>query len=107
MNNNNNNKIMDEGRLKSGAIWKLSYDGILIIEGIGSITDYVRPSNVPWYKYRKFIKSVYIGNGITAIGSFAFYGCVELSYIFVSGKIIYTGDKSFFGCNKLTNICYI
>ena len=103
---NNADRIINKGRLKSGVIWKLFDDGILIIEGIGSITDYVRPANVPWYRYRKLIKSVYIGKGIITIGSFAFYGCTELSSIFVGGTIIYTGEKSFSGCKKLTNIYY-
>ncbi|MBQ2758608.1 MAG: leucine-rich repeat domain-containing protein [Clostridia bacterium] len=47
--------------------------GVLEISGTGAMKNY-SSDNTPWYSYRGNIKSVKINEGVTTVGSYAFYG---------------------------------
>ena len=51
--------------------------GLMTIEGIGPMYDYL--DDQPWKSYRESIKAIRIGNEITGIGAYAFYGCTPSS----------------------------
>ena len=46
--------------------------GKLTISGTGAMTNYTESSSVPWDSYRRKIKTVNIGNGVTSSGQRAF-----------------------------------
>ena len=59
--------------------WSLNTeDSTLTITGSGPMADWTTTADVPWYDYRKFIKHVVIGEGVTTIGGYAFYQCQNL-----------------------------
>lgn len=63
----------------AGALtWTLTSDGNLTIQGQGAMPDYKYEHYAPWYEYRGEIKTVTIEDGVTSIGSGAFYYCDTL-----------------------------
>ena len=45
-----------------------------------------------------------IGNGVTSIGSSAFYGCSSLKTIHLPSTVASIGTKAFYGCSSLTTL---
>lgn len=86
--------------------WVLTSDGTLKINGSGTMPDFdlnetdKRPS---WYDYRNQIYSVEIGEGVTSIGTNAFYSA-ESSYsslisVILPNTLIKIGNNAFYGSN--------
>ena len=54
-------------------------DGTLTISGTGAMIDYATALHIaPWYDIRSLITRVVIEEGVTSIGSYAFYNCNSL-----------------------------
>ncbi len=53
------------------------------------------------YTYGTFIESVTIGNGVTIIGSEAFYNCSKLTSITIPNSVTSIGSYAFYGCSSL------
>ena len=75
----------------------------LTISGNGDMYDY-KSSNRPWESYEDKIKNVFIDNGITKIGNYAFYSCENIINIELSSTVIAIGDSAFCSCKKLFTI---
>lgn len=84
--------------------WILYTDGELEIKGTGDMNVWTSTSNVPWYKHKEKITSVKISDGVTSIGGYAFYGCLNISGINLPDSITRIGTNAFFGCTGLTVI---
>ena len=50
------------------------------------------------------LESVIIGNGVTAIGSYAFYNCTSLTSVTIGNGVTSIGSDAFSGCSSLTSI---
>lgn len=88
---------------QSGNIsWSIS-DSVLTISGAGDMPDYVAYQQ-PWYPYRYNIVSVVIGDSITSLGKYAFWGCGELTKAEISCSVNSIGYEAFSDCRKLANI---
>ena len=75
--------------------WELDSNGILTIRGAGNLPDWTKPApksvgkhylpaedpTAPWYPYLSEILYIVIESGITGIGDYAFYGCVNVQSI--------------------------
>ena len=83
--------------------WILSGSGELTISGTGSGESF-DGSNAPWYEYREHILSATIENGITSIGSYAFYGCDKLTTVTMADSVIQISPRAFLDCSSLTNV---
>ena len=62
--------------------WTLDSDGRLAVFGKGAMADYSSDSDIttaPWAEFIDYIKSLVIEEGITSIGSYAFYNCFNLT----------------------------
>ncbi|MDD7424468.1 MAG: leucine-rich repeat domain-containing protein, partial [Candidatus Methanomethylophilaceae archaeon] len=97
----------DAGSTASGTCgdnltWELN-DGTLTISGTGSMKDYGW-GNAPWYPYEAEIKSTIIGDGVTSIGKYAFYGCTGLTSVTIPNGVTSIGDYAFYGCTGLTSV---
>lgn len=68
--------------------------GELSIDGTGAMYDY-DCNNRPWESYEDQIKTVTIGNSVTAIGDFAFTYCESLTSIEVDADNEYYSSDSF------------
>ncbi len=92
----------------SNITWSFNTDtGLLKFEGTGKMANYgpdgAFPS--PWYdKYESQIRSVEIGEGITSIGSCAFYRCVNLASAVIPEGVTTLGDSAFSACRSLKEI---
>ena len=74
----------------------------LTIEGTGAMYDYDY-NNRPWESYEDSIKTVTIGNSVTAIGDNAFYWC-SLTSVTIGDSVTTIGDHAFSGCTSLTSV---
>ena len=93
------------GSCGNNAQW--SFDtttGLLSITGSGKMNNYSDYSYVPWYRYRNDIISLSIGDQITSIGDFAFYGCSGLTSVTIPNSVTSIGDYAFSGCSGLTSV---
>ena len=69
----------------------------LTIEGNNAMEDYSGPTLCPWYSYRGDIQSLVIKDGVTCIGSFAFYGCSSLTSVTIPNSVTSIGRYAFSG----------
>ena len=81
--------------------WLLSDDNILTISGQGRIPDYCGTNLAPWYAYHKQIKGLILEEGVTAVGSFAFYDCGALTEVQFPKTLRMVGSSSFAYCDSL------
>ena len=84
--------------------WTLDDDGTLTITGSGAMPDFTNESSAPWLAHADSIKSVVIGDGITSIGSSAFYNCTALLSVTIPNGVTSIGDEAFCGCDSLTSV---
>ena len=78
--------------------------GVLEISGTGAIEDFKNDEKIPWAVYRSVINSVTIGDEITAIGAFAFYGLYELEWITIPESVTSIGKYAFKYCESLESL---
>ncbi len=83
--------------------WNLS-NGVLIISGTGEMKDYMTSYPAPWYSYRTSVQYVVIGNGVTSIGSNAFYNCDSLTSVTIPNSVTSIGISAFSGCHSLLSL---
>ena len=61
-----------EGTLDNGMAWSL-VDGTLTITGTGAMPDWTYGATKPWDNFANSILHIVVGEGITTVGSFAFF----------------------------------
>ena len=82
----------------SNVTWSLSCDGVLRISGTGVMKSYSTTgssSSAPWDAYKNFIRSVVIDEGVTSVGSNAFYNCRNITSITFPSSINAFGSNTF------------
>lgn len=77
--------------------WKIDANGTLTVSGKGAMYDY--SDGAPWDT--KAIKSIVIGDGVTAIGVSAFENCTGLTNVTFPSTLVKIGNLAFAGCGKL------
>ena len=65
--------------------------------------DRYAPSTPGWLKGSNF-SSLTIGNGVTAIGRYAFYDCDSLTSITIPDSVTTIGEEAFKNCSSLTSV---
>lgn len=83
--------------------WTLA-GGTLTISGSGAMTDYGESNTAPWYSGREQITAVVVDRGVTGIGAYAFYGCVNLVDITLPEGLTAIGEYAFKGCSALGRV---
>lgn len=81
--------------------WTLDADGTLTISGTGAMYNYNQNNRVPW---PSTIKKIFLTDGITSIGNYAFKGCSLLNRIYISNSVTSIGQLAFYGCSNLNSI---
>jgi len=85
--------------------WILDKDGTLTISGSGKMKVIVYPDREqPWAEYRDDIHCVIIEEGVTNIGSNAFYKCGALEEIRIPDTVTAIGMEAFYQCSSLSSI---
>ena len=79
--------VIASGSCGDNLTWTFTDDGVLSITGTGAMYDYGTGIDVraPWYDNHDAITSVSIGDGVTSIGSYAFYDCAAVTDFSVAG----------------------
>lgn len=80
----------------------------LFIEGSGDMEDFeainTSTTTVPWDAYKLKIEAVCLPDGLTSIGSWAFYRCLYLTEVVIPDSVTRIGDCAFRSCIELTDI---
>lgn len=81
--------------------WTLTDDGRLIISGEGIMADYAAKA-APWYSYVDSITRITIKEGVTSIGTYAFYYCTKLTKAVLPDSLTSIGNCAFYYCRGLS-----
>ncbi len=92
-------EVVDSGECGDNLTWVLYDDGELVIEGEGKMW-----SGCRWGDYRDSITNITINDGVTSIGSEAFYSCKSLTNVTIPNSVTSIGNRAFRDCERLTNI---
>lgn len=101
-------EMVDSGTCGENVTWTLDDEGTLIISGEGPMNhydQYLVDGESP-FNHNYNIKKIIIENGVTRIGSYAFYRCENLTSITIPDSITSIGDEAFAFCINLTNITF-
>ena len=78
--------------------------GVFTVSGTGRFDGYYYGNYAPWYDVRDQIKKVVISDGITTVGSRAFYDCMNLEEIIFADSVTNIFNNAFWRCPKLKTI---
>ena len=81
--------------------WTLDDSGNLTLSGSGKMWNYGYDDS-PFKDYG--IKTVTIGDGITSIGNYVFYGCSGLTKLTLPNSVTSIGNSAFYDCSGLTEL---
>lgn len=76
----------------------------LTISGTGKTDNWANPTYTPWHKYKDFISNVFVNDGITGVGPYAFYDHINLKNAVFSDSVLYIGQQIFAGCSNLSGV---
>ncbi len=96
-------KVLYSGVCGENAAWELYNNGVLKISGTGKMADW-NAATAPWQKYVSEITSIEIGEGITYVGKFNFYGCNKVTAITFSSTVKTIGWGAFGYCSALETV---
>ena len=90
--------------------WSLNTNtGVLNITGTGAMYDFERYTNsctIPWYSYRKNVKTVNLPEGLTTIGRRAFDGCSYITQITIPSTVESMGWYAFSSCTRIKSVVW-
>ncbi len=99
-----NAATVDSGSCGTNVTWTLDDTGILTISGTGAMNNYSYSDNVTTAPWGNTAEIVIIVDGVTSVGSRAFYGCTNLTNITIPGSVTSIDSSAFYGCSSLTSI---
>ena len=95
--------LMLEGTFEGSEVnWRLYDDGELAVSGRGVIPDQPDKENSYFFRYNKFVTSIVIYNGVTAIGNNVFRDLKDVKEINVASSVVKIGNHSFEGWSLAT-----
>lgn len=92
----------ESGTCGDNLTWELTEDGVLTINGTGVMKDYSSYHDCPWP--HQSVKEVIINDGVTTIGSSAFYNCSNLISATIPESVVTIRGHSFYNCTNLISI---
>ena len=95
------NVSIAKGTLEGGLTWNLTKAGTLTVSGEGAMPDFSSTGEQPWNENSSQIRKIVIGNGVTNIGSCAFWNCGVLSAE-ISSSVTTIGNSAFRGSSILS-----
>ncbi len=91
------------GTCGTNVTWYLDCNGVLTISGTGAMTNF-NSASMPWYALKNDIKSVVINSGVTSIGNYAFYNCINLTSVSIPSSVTTIKPYAFENCTSLTSV---
>ena len=98
---------MASGTCGENLTWILDNKGTLTISGYGDMENwnpYPLKTNPPWDTYRESIKKVFIAEGVTSIGGWAFCGCENLKSVKIPESVSSIEWYAFVDCKSLKTV---
>ena len=81
---------------------RYKFENITFTKGTGRMYNYYSESSTLWYSTKNTVKSITLEEGITSIGSYAFYNCpVSIS---IPSTVTSIGDYAFYGCAGMDDV---
>lgn len=96
-------EIRARGVMSDDFTWELTYDGKLIINGVGNMPSYTNASSYGWYNYRNSVKTIIV-NGASSIGANAFRGYSRLQTVITSSDLKKIEENAFYDCIALASV---
>ena len=99
--------ILGQG-VENGVTWTVYSNGVMYIEGPGSIPSYVvanLPSITPWYQYQNMITNIKITD-VNSIGKYAFSSCSALEMVSLPATLHTISMGAFMSCNNLREVYF-
>ncbi len=78
--------------------WILYADGELVISGSGAMKNWSSLTDAPWYSLNERVKSITVENGVSSIGSSAFYYCKNATKVTIAETVTSIGVYAFDDC---------
>ncbi len=98
--------LASNGTCGDNLTWNLDDDGVLTISGSGAMDDYTANSGTPWYDDYDSIISVVVEDGVTSVGSYAFYQCPNLISVSFGNDVETIGNYAFDGSTSLQKVTF-
>lgn len=99
------------GECGEGLTWSLdSESGVLRISGNGALPDYTEhqaiydPTQAPWSIYVYRVRSIVVDEGVTYVGSYAFFKCIYAKTVTLPDSVTAIGAHAFDKCVSLEGI---
>ena len=101
--------VLPSGTCGDNLTWSYNMlTGVLTISGTGDMYNYgTHPTsltNTPWAVFMEDIKKIVIEDGVTSIGSYAFYRCSNLSDVIIGDGVTTIGERAFEYCRGLNTV---
>ncbi|MCI9004820.1 MAG: leucine-rich repeat protein, partial [Lachnospiraceae bacterium] len=90
-----------QGTLAGGLRWNLTKAGTLTISGKGAMPDFASTEEQPWNDKSSQIRKIILENGVTNIGSCAFWNCGVLSAE-IPSSVTSIGNSAFRGSSIIS-----
>ena len=86
--------------------WVLDEEGTLTVSGSGAMWEFSMEEHnpAPWYPAWASIKKVVLEDGVTSVGSEAFFGCAVLASVDLPNGVTALGRDAFCGCSALASV---
>lgn len=97
------NVSIASGTLDGGLGWNLTKAGTLTVSGSGAMPDFAGAGEQPWSSEAGQIRKIIIGDGVTSVGSCAFWNCEALS-VEISGTVATIGSSAFRGSSLISAV---
>ena len=93
------------GTCGDNLVWDLDDNGNLTISGQGRMDHYsTYGPDIAYAPWGEDVKSVTIEEGVTSIGSYAFYRCTNLSSVITPHSVTSIGEGAFCGCKSISSV---
>ena len=98
--------VVASGVCGENLTWSLTSDGVLTLDGTGSMATYYGEANIPWHANRALITTVNVGAGVTKLTTNAFCGCTNLETVNFAenSQLQMLGGSAFKSCTSLKSI---
>ncbi len=84
--------------------WALSENGTLTISGTGEMYDYSEADDVPWDDYRYSMNAIVVHDGVTSIGTWAFFDCDGITSLVIPNSVDTIGSSAISCCGNLADL---
>ncbi|MBR3332876.1 MAG: leucine-rich repeat protein [Clostridia bacterium] len=95
--------VTADGTFGENLAWSLA-GGTLTVSGTGDMPDFEDRDVPPWFDYRSAITGVVIEDGVTGIGSDAFYEHENLASVTMADSVTRIGSDAFLRCEALNSL---